>query len=106
MDISRNEFVKRVSGYMSDLADDAEPLGIEVLLNMHGSFSYRHDMGKLIEITSKNNCGLVYNCDDSDIIGGLPEIVLDRIGAYIKHVHLHELTAGYPYSELFNCLSV
>ena len=102
--ISRSEFVKRVSEYMSRLADYAGPYGIEVLLNMHGSFSYRHDMGKLIEITNKNNCGLVYNCDDSDIIGGSPEIVLDRIGAYIKHVHLHELISAYPYSELFEGL--
>ena len=100
----RNDFIERLSGYMSELADYAAPLGVEVLLNMHGSFNYRHDVGRVIELTGKNNCGLVYNCDTSDIAGGSLEIVLDRIGPYIKHVHMHELTTGYPYIELFKIL--
>ena len=99
--ISRDDFILRVSKYMSDLADYAADLGVEVLLNMHGTFNYRHDVGKLIEITNKINTGLVYNCDDGDIIGGSLDIVLDRIGNYVKHIHMHELAAGYPYTELF-----
>ena len=100
----RDKFVERVSGYMSELADYARPFGVEVLLNMHGSFNYRHDVGRVIELSGKSNCGLVYNCDDSDIVGASLEIVMDRVGLHIKHVHMHELTAGYPYIELFKYL--
>jgi sugar phosphate isomerase/epimerase len=97
----REDFIERVAGYMSYLSDYAEPLGVEVLLNMHGSFNYRHDVEKLIKLSNKRNCGLVYNCDNGDVVGGSLEIVLDRIGEYIKHIHMHELTEGYPYMELF-----
>lgn len=97
----RNAFVERVAGVMDRLGGYAEGKGVRVLLNMHGSFNFRHEVARAIEGAGRDNVGLVYNCAPEDVIGGSVEIAVERVLPYVDHVHLHELTDGYPYAELF-----
>lgn len=99
--MSRKAFILRIAAVMQELADYAKEYGVTVLLNMHGSFNYRHDVAEAVEQCGRKNCGLVYNCDDSDLINGSPEITLSRIGPYISHVHLHSMLGSFPYQQLF-----
>lgn len=52
-------------------------------------------------MAARPNAGLVYNCDLKDLAGSSAQAALERVGPYIRHVHLHDLLLPYPYRELF-----
>ena len=97
----RDAFVERMAGVVSLLGEYAQQRGVEVLLNMHGSFNFRRDVARVMELAGRGNVGLVYNCAPEDVVGGTVELAIERVLPYVRHVHLHELTDGYPYIDLF-----
>ena len=99
--MSRPDFVVRISKVMRELAEYGERKGVLALLNMHGTFQHRCDVSRAAQLADHPYSGLVYNCDPSDLVGGSAEVTLERVMPYVRHVHLHELTGGYPYAEMF-----
>ena len=97
-----------VIGYVADalreLAEFATPLGVDILLEMHGQFNYWHFSRGAVERAGHPGLGLVYNCDVRDVVGGSVAATYERVRHLIRHVHMHAFTRGYPYPELFGLL--
>lgn len=100
----RPDFVLRISQVMRELAEYGESKGVLALLNMHGSFQHRCDVSRAARLAAHPYAGLVYNCAPCDLVGGSVEVTVERVLPYVRHVHLHELTDGYPYPEMFRLL--
>lgn len=99
--MDRTDFVKRIAKVLRELGDYGKEYGVTALLNMHGSFQYRGDVAGVMELCGDDNCGLVYNCDLGDLVGGSCEVTLRRVGPYLRHVHMHCMLLDYPYEEMF-----
>jgi sugar phosphate isomerase/epimerase len=99
---------ERVLTYVADalleLASFAEPHGVDVLLEMHGQFNYWYYARTAVEFAGHPRNGIVYNCDNRDLVGGSVAATYDRVRHLIRHVHMHSFTDGYPYPELFALL--
>ena len=102
--ISRDAFIERISKILGELGDFARDYGVKVLLNMHGTFQFRKDMQAVMRKCAERNCGLVYNCDDGDLVGGSAELTLGEVMPYLAHVHMHEMLGIFPYKEMFGIL--
>lgn len=100
----RNAFIERMITILRELGAFAADYGVKVLLNMHGTFQFRKDMSAVMKKCAEGNCGLVYNCDDGDLIGGSTELALREVMPYLSHVHMHEMLGVFPYKEMFGIL--
>lgn len=100
----REKVLRYVGDALRELAEFAEPHGVEVLLEMHGQFNYWHFARTAIEHADHPQLGLVYNCDLRDVVGGSVAATYGRVRHLIRHVHMHAFTHGYPYPELFGLL--
>lgn len=102
--VARHDCTRYVGESLRTLGEFAEPLGVDVLLEMHGQFNYWGFARAAVEAASHANVALVYNCDQRDVVGGSVAATYSRVRDWIRHVHTHELTRGYPYPELFELL--
>ena len=100
----RDAFIERMIKVLQELGAFAAGYGVKVLLNMHGTFQFRKDMTSVMKNCENGNCGLVYNCDDGDLIGGSAELVLREVMPYVAHVHMHEMLGIFPYKEMFGIM--
>ena len=100
----RDVFIKRMADIMGDLADYAKPKGVTALLQIHGTLSRASDVAEIAFLCGRHNSGLVYNCDNNDMIGGSVDTYLDKVGKFIKHIHLHCMLLNYPYQQMFSIL--
>ncbi|HBQ63601.1 MAG TPA: hypothetical protein DD727_01470 [Clostridiales bacterium] len=98
------ECIGWVAESLAEVADTAAPLGVEVLLEMHGQFNYPGYALAVLKKADRPNIGLLYNCDPRDAVCGSVRETYSRVSPYIRHVHLHDLENGYPYLELFRLL--
>lgn len=96
-----HECVAYVAESINELAEYADSVGIEVLLEMHGQFNFWGYALEVMRLVNKPNLGILYNCDRRDIIKGSCLATFRRVKDYVKHIHMHELYNGYPYVELF-----
>ena len=97
-----------VTGYVGDalreLAEFAAPHGVDVLLEMHGQFNYWYFARTAVEHAAHPGVGIVYNCDNRDLVAGSVAPTYERVRQHIRHVHMHAFTRGFPYPELFALL--
>ncbi|HBQ64205.1 MAG TPA: hypothetical protein DD727_04635 [Clostridiales bacterium] len=93
-----------VAQSLAEVADYALPLGVDVLLEMHGHFNYWGYALPVIKMANRQNIGILYNCDDRDLVAGSVQETYERIAPYIRHIHLHGFHTTYPYLELFTLL--
>jgi sugar phosphate isomerase/epimerase len=100
----RDTVIAYVADALLDIASYAEPRGVEVLLEMHGQFNYWHFARRAIEIAGHPGLGIVYNCDNRDLVAGSVASTYERVRHLVRHVHMHAFTRGYPYPELFGLL--
>ena len=98
---ARDVFLPRMAGVMGELADYAAPGGVTALLQIHGTLSRAADAAEIARLCDRQNSGLVYNCDCGDVIGGGVDAYLDRVGEFIRHVHMHCMLLNYPYQKMF-----
>jgi sugar phosphate isomerase/epimerase len=104
INMPRDAFLERIAGIMTDLADYAAPSGVSALLQIHGTLCRAPDLAEICRLCSRQNSGLVYNCDKGDIAGGSIDVYLDRVAQYVKHVHMHCMLLEYPYAQMFRIL--
>jgi sugar phosphate isomerase/epimerase len=103
-DVDRVECVKYVGESLRVLGEFADPLGVNVGLEMHGQFNFWKYTLRAVEIANHPRVAIVYNCDNRDIIGGSIAATYSYVRARIRHIHMHEFTDIYPYGELFGLL--
>lgn len=102
--VDRDECVKYVGESLRILGEFADPLDVNVGLEMHGQFNFWKYALRAVEIANHPRVAIVYNCDKRDIIGGSIAATYSYVRKHIRHVHMHELTDIYPYRELFGLL--
>ena len=96
-----SDCVGRVAGALRDIAAFAEPLGVDVLLEMHGQFNFWGYCLPAVEKTGMPNVGLLYNCDERDLVGPSVADTFGRVKKHVRHVHLRNIESDYPFLELF-----
>lgn len=102
--VRRDDCVKYVGESLRALGEFAQPFGVDVLLEMHGQFNYWGFARTAVEIANHPRVALIYNCDNRDLVAGSPAATYSQVRPWIRHVHMHEFTRGYPYPELFALL--
>jgi sugar phosphate isomerase/epimerase len=102
--VPRDEVVRYVGASLRQLGELAEPFGVDVLLEMHGQFNYWGFARPAVEAADHPRVGLVYNCDERDVVGGSVAATWSRVGDLVRHVHMHGFDGAYPYPELFDLL--
>jgi len=96
--------IRNVGEALGEIAEHAEPSGVDVNLELHGNFSYWKYTLEAVEIADHVRVGVVYNCNVSEIAYGSIGQFLNPIAPYLRHVHMHELENIYPYELLFRWL--
>lgn len=100
----RTEVLRYVGDALRELGEFAQPYDVDVLLEMHGQFNFWGFARGAVEHANHPRVGIVYNCDQRDMVGGSIAAVYSQVRQHIRHVHMHEFTRGYPYPELFGLL--
>jgi sugar phosphate isomerase/epimerase len=77
---------------------------VEVRFEMHGDLNPWPYSVRLMELADHRNVSLIYNCDPRDVVDGSIRVTLEHVRPWLRHVHLHDLTDPFPYSELFDFL--
>lgn len=99
-----NEVIENVGAALAEIAEHAEPAGVDCNLELHGDFSYWEYSLRAVELADHQRVGIVYNCNVSELPYGSIGQFLEPIKPYLRHVHLHELENVYPYKLLFRWL--
>ncbi len=102
--VRRDVCVAYVAECLRALGEFAEPFGVDILLELHGQFNYWGLARPAVELAAHPRIGLVYNCDERDLVAGSVAATYSQVRSLIRHVHLHDLADGYPYPELFALL--
>jgi sugar phosphate isomerase/epimerase len=103
--VARDEVVQYVGESLRELGEFADPFGVDVLLEMHGQFNYWGFARAAVDVADHSRVGIVYNCDDRDLVGSSVAATYDRVRDLIRHVHMHDFGGSYPYPELFELLA-
>jgi len=103
-DVRRDDCIKYVGESLRALGEFAEPFAVDVLLEMHGQFNFWGFARGAVEAAQHPRVALVYNCETRDAIAGSVAATYQQVRGWIRHVHLHEFSRGYPYPEPFALL--
>ncbi len=103
-DVEKRRVVGFVGNSLRDIAEFSEPLGVDVLLEMHGDFNDWRTATVAAEWANHQNVAIIYNCDQRDIVEGSVRDCFEGIQHLLRHVHFHSLLADYPYKELLSLL--
>lgn len=103
-EVEKRQVVGFVGNALREIAEFAEPLGVDVLLEMHGDFNDWRTATAAAEWANHERVGIIYNCDQRDIVDGSVRECLEGIQHLLRHVHFHSLLADYPYKELLGLL--
>ena len=115
-DAGRSKVITNIGNCLGELGSYASDYGIEVSIEMHGSFSDPELALRLIKVADKENVGFVFNSQfrvGATSGWSLPEgaesmePLYDMIAEYITMIHTHQMDDpkqfGY-YKEMFDLL--
>jgi sugar phosphate isomerase/epimerase len=103
--VSRDATMAQVADALKECARFAQPLGVELRFEMHADFNPWKYAVRVVELADEPNLSLIYNCDARDLVAGSLSDTWNHVVAYVRHVHLHDLTDEFPYRELFRLLT-
>jgi len=103
-DVEKRRVVGFVGNSLRDIAEFSEPLGVDVLLEMHGDFNDWRTATVAAEWANHPRVAIIYNCDQRDVVEGSVRECFEGIQHLLRHVHFHHLLADYPYKELLALL--
>ena len=103
-DVEKRRVVGFVGNSLREIAEFSEPLGVDVLLEMHGDFNDWRTATVAAKWANHSRVGIIYNCDVRDIEEGSVRGCFEGIQHLIRHVHFHSLLSEYPYKELLTLL--
>jgi len=103
---SEEATLQQIGEALATLAPDAERLGVELWVEVHGrGTSDPRRMAKIFSYVDSPAVGACWNCNyPSDLIDGRLEAGFDLLKDRILSVHLHDFYEPYPYAELFQRL--
>jgi sugar phosphate isomerase/epimerase len=102
-EIERRRVVGFVGNALREIAEFSDLLEVDVLLEMHGDFNDWRAATLAVKWANHPRVGIVYNCDQRDILGGSVRECFEGVRHLLRHVHYHSLLVDYPYQELL-CL--
>jgi len=102
--VEKRRVVGFVGNSLREIAEFADPLGVDVLLEMHGDFNDWRTAAEAAKWANHPRVGIIYNCDQRDIVDGSVRECIEGIQHLLRHVHFHSLLADYPYKELLGLL--
>ncbi|WP_138750896.1 sugar phosphate isomerase/epimerase family protein [Paenibacillus sinopodophylli] len=92
---SREVAMSRVVTALDRLAPLAEVGGVVLLLETHDDWSAPQTLAELLRRTAQSNLGVLWDVLHTQHEGGAsPAEVVQLIGPWIKHVHVHDGVAG------------
>jgi sugar phosphate isomerase/epimerase len=103
--VKRDDCIRYVGESLRTLGEFAEPLDVDVLLEMHGQFNFWKFARAAVEAAGHPRVGLVYNSDVRDMVAGSIAATWAEVHAHVRHVHLHAFSGSFPYPELFSLLA-
>jgi len=103
-DVEKRRVVGFVGNSLREIAEFAAPLGVDVLLEMHGDFNDWRTAQVAAKWANHAGVGIIYNCDMRDLVDGSVKECFEGVHHLIRHVHFHSLLADYPYKELLQLL--
>jgi sugar phosphate isomerase/epimerase len=103
-EVERRRVVGFVGNALREIAEFADPLGVDVLLEMHGDFNDWRAATLAVKWANHPRAGIVYNCDQRDIVDGSVRQCFEAVRHLLRHVHYHSLLVDYPYKELLGLL--
>src|SRR5579884_1665990 len=84
--VERDRVVGYVAESLRELGEHAEGHGVDVLLEMHGQFNYWGFAWPAVEAADHPRVGLLYNCDERDLVGGSVAPTWGRVGDLVRHI--------------------
>ncbi len=97
--------VHNIGASLRELGDFGQGKGVEIWMEVHGRETQVPTVAAAImKATSHENVGLCWNSNPTDVVNGSVKQSFDLLKRHIRNVHMHELSDGYPYRELFALL--
>lgn len=97
--------LKQIGDSLRQCGELAEPLGVDVWLEVHGSgTSLPTNIRSIIDICAHPRVGVTWNSNATDVKNGSIKENFHLLRKDIRNVHLHDLYSGYPFRELFTLL--
>lgn len=98
--VDEDTVIRWVGEGLTEVADFAQALEIDVLLEMHGDFNNWRYATRAVRLAAQTNVGLLYNSDPRDLVGQSVRPTIREIAGLVRHVDLHDLGGSFPYAEL------
>jgi len=104
--VPREATIEQIGRALGELAPYAAERGIELRLEVHGKeTSHPPYCAQMIEIAGHPNAKACWNCNGTDLDeSGSIDAHFEMISEHLGLVHLHDLTADYPYRRLIELL--
>ena len=97
--------LRQIGEALREVGEAAEPLGVEVMLEVHGpGTSEPAHIRTIMDICNHPRVGVTWNCNQLDIIDGQIATNYRLLQPWIRSVHVHDLYEAYPYRELISLL--
>jgi sugar phosphate isomerase/epimerase len=97
--------IRNIGASLRELGAFGEGKGVEIWVEVHGRETQVPTVAAAImKATGHDNVGLCWNSNPTDLVNGSVKQSFDLLKKHIRNVHLHELSDGYPYRELFALL--
>lgn len=94
--------LKQIGHALTECGKLAEPLGIEVWVEVHGKETSKpENMHQIMSACGHPSVGVTWNSNDTDVMDGSINNAFNLLGPYIRCVHLRDLFVNYPFAELF-----
>ena len=90
-DETRGEVVENVGQCLGVLGRYAQPYGIAVSIEMHGSFTSPDAALEAVQIAGEANVGLVFNCVWPEVTSATVGAFHERIAPHVTMVHTHRV---------------
>jgi len=103
-ELDARDAIRTTGDALRAVAEHAADTQVDVLFEMHGQFNFWGYALGVVRHANHPKVGLTYNCVSHDLVGGTISETYSRIRHHVRHVHMHDLEAAYPYLELFRLL--
>lgn len=103
--IPKEATLKQIGSALGACGAIAEPLGVEVWLEVHGKETSKPaNIRAILDACGHPAVGITWNSNDTDVEAGSVQEAFDLLGRDIRCVHLRDLYVDYPFAELFALL--
>jgi len=104
-DVPEDKTLRQIAGAIRECAQFAADKKIMLFVECHGrGTSEPARMAKIMEHCDHPSACLCWNCNGIDVKNGSIRETFGLCQRWVRHIHIHDLSQGYPYAELFGML--